>query len=239
MIESEFALVFQKKLFKLSFSLLCLVMSRSTDADKVYAVFLGETLDDLVVKLSTPLRWTRNCGVLFRRGGTFHAFLCHPNQRNRSMHHYENVDLSKDVVQLYKPYPRSCMHYSFVSDDAETVRKCWDTCVACVSARKDYNFYDYRLTCLVPFYSPKPDLDLFSATSLHSAQALVLILRCCLDPGSHLGRLLQGVNSRSLTPHSLARIFDGAVPPHALVCWGCAVKQGFRPASSSGALAST
>lgn len=96
-------------------------------------------------------------------------------------------------------------HYTFLalpttlSEDDMVMR----TCDACSQSYIPYNRWDTALTTLLPARWTS-EVDLFHAPTLHAAQAVVLILRECLDQGSPILRALQGVNSRSVKAAQLA-----------------------------------
>jgi hypothetical protein len=78
------------------------------------------------------------------------------------------------------------------------------TCEACSQSHIPYNAWDTALSTLLPARWAR-DVDLFHAPSLHAAQAVILILRECLDPASPVLETLQGVCSRSTNAIQLAR----------------------------------
>ena len=75
------------------------------------------------------------------------------------------------------------------------------TCRACVTAKKRYNFRDILLYN-VPFREPM-ELSLFKTETLHDTQAVILVLRECLDATNPLLRALNTVHSRTTMPSLL------------------------------------
>jgi len=95
-------------------------------------------------------------------------------------------------------------NYSFLalptslSEDDMVMR----TCDACSQSYIPYNRWDTALSSVLPARWTS-EVDLFHAPTLHAAQAVVLVLRECLDPGNPVLRALQGVNSRSANARQL------------------------------------
>lgn len=103
-----------------------------------------------------------------------------------------------------------------VSDETELSQKIYNVCRACYSVRKDYNVFDRVLSAVVPFYAPVDDADIYDASSLHSAQAVVLILRSVLDANHAIRQRLQNLNSRTTTPERLRDDLLGLEAPHGM-----------------------
>lgn len=101
-----------------------------------------------------------------------------------------------------------------VSDNADLSQKIYNLCIACYSVHKDYNVMDRALCSVVPFYAPVDDVDIYEASSLHSAQAVVLILRSCLDSNHDIRQRILTMNSRTTTPEKLRDDLLGLGPPH-------------------------
>jgi hypothetical protein len=78
------------------------------------------------------------------------------------------------------------------------------TCEACSQSFIRYNAWDTALSSLLPA-GFAADVDLYHAPTLHAAQAVVLVLRECLDPGNPVLRPLQAMNSRAINAAQLAR----------------------------------
>lgn len=91
-------------------------------------------------------------------------------------------------------------------------RQVYATCEACVQAKLRYNHSDLMLS-LVPLRNPI-DLPIDKVKSVRNVQAVVLILRECLDPSeSELGVRLRTINSRTINPTGLEQL----LAPSALV----------------------
>ena len=69
----------------------------------------------------------------------------------------------------------------------------YETCEACVTVRKPYNLLDDILIHL-PFTAT--ELSVVDTPRLNNSQAIILILRECLNADNPLRRGLEGLNSR-------------------------------------------
>jgi hypothetical protein len=74
-------------------------------------------------------------------------------------------------------------------------------CEACVESKIPYNTTDMIL-CTMPLRNPT-ERDLYASKSLFCSQAIVLLLRSCLDRENKLQDTLAFVNSRTVTPTHL------------------------------------
>jgi hypothetical protein len=87
-------------------------------------------------------------------------------------------------------------HFEFlllpVNDEEST--KLYATCDACSKAVKPFNLADL-LQILVPFREPD-EIPLFDTITLNNTQAVILILRECLEPGNVLRCGIDGLHSR-------------------------------------------
>lgn len=83
---------------------------------------------------------------------------------------------------------------------AET-KRVWDTCEVCTITRIPYNYSDMVLS-VVPLRSPT-ERDIFTCRTLYCSQAMVLILRACLEKTHPLQAPLAAINSRVVTPTQL------------------------------------
>lgn len=101
-----------------------------------------------------------------------------------------------------------------ITSDSNTIEIIYRLCRACHSTLKGYNQFDRVCTVVVPFYNPKDSKSIFDVDSLHSAQAVVLILKECLPKSHLLMSRLHAVNSRSVTPDALHNILTGIESPH-------------------------
>ena len=110
-----------------------------------------------------------------------------------------NAKLAKDskILQGFmKDYDTLKLNLS--ADERERLLK---TCKACVVAKKRYNYRDVLLYN-VPFRDPV-ELSLFQTETLHDTQAVILILRECLNAGNPLVKVLSSIHSRTTMPSLL------------------------------------
>lgn len=90
-----------------------------------------------------------------------------------------------------------------IETEASETRRMWETCEVCSLTKIPYNLRDMVLS-VVPFRSPT-ERDLFTSKTLFCSQAMVLILRACLDKNHPLQVPLATLNSRVVTPTQLFR----------------------------------
>ena len=83
------------------------------------------------------------------------------------------------------------LRLSVTQPEAEKIH---ETCEACVKARIPFNLADLLLMYM-PLRDTR-DVPLFEAEKLNNAQAVILILRECLDPDHHLRGAVEGLHSR-------------------------------------------
>jgi len=102
---------------------------------------------------------------------------------------YSEYDASK-LTQMQRD-TMTLLRLSVTQDEAEKIHK---TCEACAKARIPFNLSDLLLIYM-PLRDAR-DVPLFEAETLNSAQAVILILRECLDPDHHLRGALEGLHSR-------------------------------------------
>lgn len=174
-----------------------------SQTNKLYVIFFPDSHS----MWSPHLRMERNCGFLFEKRGCFHVFTCDSRGKSNCFLHFSNVSAAGENMVLHKPILKNDVWAYLVSDDETVALKCWDTCVACASVSRSFNAYDLSLSRFLPFYYPRPDRDIFSAPSLHSSQAVILILRCCLEAGHPVAALVQPLNARATLPTDLYGIF--------------------------------
>ncbi len=91
--------------------------------------------------------------------------------------------------------------FLFLDVTLEELRKISETCEACAESKIQYNTRDMVLSIL-PLRKPT-EKDLFQAGPLFCSQAIILILRTCLDPENPLQSILSTINSRTTTPSQL------------------------------------
>jgi len=84
------------------------------------------------------------------------------------------------------------------SEELDRISK---SCEACVRSKIPYNTHD-MVFCQVPLRNPTEN-DLFNSPALFCSQAVVLILRACLDIDHDLHPHLSTVNSRTVSPSHL------------------------------------
>lgn len=110
------------------------------------------------------------------------------------------------------------LDFLLLSVDAEESRKIYSTCEACAKVHKPYNLRD-MLLIHIPFRQPD-ELSVIDAPTLNNAQAIILILRECLNSDNSLRHGLEGLNSRQtllstlndrLSPHALPVVWDSLV----------------------------
>ena len=84
--------------------------------------------------------------------------------------------------------------YLLLPVDDEEMRRILATCEACVTVRKPFNFKDVLLM-YVPFREVE-DLPIENAPTLNNTQAIILILRECLNTDNRLREGVEGLHSR-------------------------------------------
>lgn len=98
----------------------------------------------------------------------------------------------------------------------DEARKIHGSCVACAACRKPFNLQDLLLihTHHVLLIDPPAEIPLFTAVTLNDAQAIILILKECLDPATN--PLMDPSKSRLPTLHSrrtyVETIYDAVRP---------------------------
>jgi hypothetical protein len=111
-------------------------------------------------------------------------------------------EISVFGTSVHKRYRRCTLnmkegvHFEFLLlpvNDEES-GKLYATCDACSKAVKPFNLADL-LQMHVPFRDPV-EIPLFDTTTLNNTQAVILILRECLEPGNVLRCGIDGLHSR-------------------------------------------
>ena len=98
----------------------------------------------------------------------------------------------------------------------DEARKIHASCVACAACRKPFNLKDLLLihTHHVLLIDPPAEIPLYTAVTLNNAQAIILILKECLDPATN--PLMDPSKSRLPTLHSrrtyVETIYDAVRP---------------------------
>jgi len=100
------------------------------------------------------------------------------------------------------------LHIPVSADELQRICK---TCEACVETKIPYNTRDMVLS-QVPLRNPT-EHDLFHCSTLFCSQAVILILRSCLDETHSLQPYLSTVNSRTITPSQLYELLRQECPP--------------------------
>ena len=85
--------------------------------------------------------------------------------------------------------------------DEEETRRLLASCEACVKSKKGFNLYDI-LAVHVPFREPE-EISIYNASSIHDTQAVILILRECLNQENKLRHGLEGLHSRLTVAETL------------------------------------
>lgn len=152
--------------------------------------------------MSTLLPWYDRAilGVMFSEGLAVYA--CHddPDYASRvlpfSKHFHPWATITKKS-RLYR-----VLKLRISTDDCEKIHA---QCEACVRVNLQYSLTDLWLS-LIPFRNPL-DLPIDQVKSVRNVQAVILILRKCLDPAENpIGVVLRAVNSRTTNPTDLLQI---------------------------------
>ena len=106
------------------------------------------------------------------------------------------------------------IEFLLLSIDEEETRKMRATCEACVQTHKPFNLNDVMLMH-VPFREPE-EISIFDAQTLNNTQAMILILRECLNQDNPLRVGLEGLNSRKAF---MASLYDRLAPYTLPVLW--------------------
>ena len=105
----------------------------------------------------------------------------------------------------------SCHDFLQIPVSADELQRICKTCEACVETKVPYNARDMVLS-QIPLRNPK-EHDLFHTPTLFCSQAVILILRSCLDCEHTLHECLGSVNSRTITPSQLYELLRQHCPP--------------------------
>lgn len=93
-------------------------------------------------------------------------------------------------------------------------QKVTELCDACCKLKRGYNYWDKFISTYLPLVPIiKADVDIFSAPSLHTSQAVMLILRASLQPDHPICVSLMGINSRGMYSTCLHRILTKNASP--------------------------
>lgn len=124
----------------------------------------------------------------------------HPTQVNTAYSSFMGEGFGR-VFQRDFPFSNNTHDFLFVDVTSEELRKISELCEACVNSKKPYNTRDMVL-CTLPLRKPR-EKSIFEAESLFCSQAMILILRSCLDREHPLQTILSKVHSRTTTPSQL------------------------------------
>lgn len=116
----------------------------------------------------------------------YSAYMSHPFSRT----------LQKDFW-----FEDNCHDYLQIPVSPDELHRICETCEACVETKVPYNTHDMVLS-QIPLRNPT-ERDLFHAPTLFCSQAVILILRSCLNDAHSLQPCLSSVNSRTITPSQL------------------------------------
>ena len=142
------------------------------------------------------------CGFLFvkREGDEHELFFAHarrdsfqhnPLFRPRALQTIEGYEIDNSELQVI-----------FITNVEEDMVKVYSLCYACSLSRKKFNYTDRYMSHFL-LYMPKDDKDIYEAEKVHSAQAIVLIMRACFGCEHPVVERVNGVNSRLVSPTSL------------------------------------
>ena len=107
-------------------------------------------------------------------------------------------------------YDDECHDFLHVPMSEEELLKVGKTCEACVNSKVPYNSVDMVLSQL-PLRNPT-ERDIYDSKALFCSQAVVLVLRSCLDASHPLQSPLSTVNSRVISPSSLYNLLKPYCP---------------------------
>ena len=105
----------------------------------------------------------------------------------------------------------NCHDFLQIPVSTDELQRICETCEACVETKVPYNTHDMVLS-QVPLRNPT-EHDLFHSPTLFCSQAVILILRSCLDDVHSLQPFLSTVNSRTITPSQLYDLLRQQCPP--------------------------
>ena len=118
---------------------------------------------------------------------TAYSAYMHENFSSTPEHQFQYSDNTHDFLQVYAS-----------ADEVERIKK---TCDSRVQVKTPYNLKDMVLS-IIPLRNPM-EKDIFQVKTLYCSQAVVLILRSCLDPTHPVLNTLKPFNSRTINPEQL------------------------------------
>ena len=104
--------------------------------------------------------------------------------------------------------------FLMLSVDEEEARKIRALCEACAATHKPFNLHD-KIMNMMPFWNPE-EISIFNAATINNTQAIILILRECLNPDNPLKLGLNGLHSRMAF---LENLYDRFAPYALPVLW--------------------
>ena len=113
--------------------------------------------------------------------------------------------------------------FMLLSVDEEETRKIHATCEACAATYKQFNLHDILLR-FIPFRDP-PEISIVETKTLNNTQAIILILRECLNSDNPLRLALEGLHSRMTFVNTL---YDNLAPYALPVIWSNLVGDAMR-----------
>jgi len=134
---------------------------------------------------------------------SFKYFVCHKSIFTLDIQNYKN---SKESIKIEE------MDYSIANIDIKDIPMKYNveiekTCKACCATQKKYNKTDRILSCyLYPLYEPNDVMDIYSCKEMHSAQAIILILKTIMNEDDDLYNKIRKINSKTINPTKLHEI---------------------------------
>jgi hypothetical protein len=127
---------------------------------------------------------------------------------------YTSYTCSGNQKSLPAPWRDKEVDILLLSVDEQEQDKLLKTCTACVQSKKAFNLRDLLLL-FVPFREVQ-DTSVFEAPTLNNPQAIILVLRECLNAENPLRSGLDGLHSRQTV---LDTLYSSLRPYTLPVCW--------------------
>jgi len=152
-------------------------------------------------------------GLIYIMDSTFESYVYKSKSDPEAYHNYERVSFAQK-------------HLTFVqikNVSSEEIERISKICNACCNLKIKYNYKDRFMSA---FTNPPDNTDIYNTQYLHSAQAVLLIIREGLDPHSHnnnnnnnsqtssssiIKKRLKEINSRATYPTLLHRELTAAI----------------------------
>ena len=125
-----------------------------------------------------------------------------------SAYMYENFSSTPEHLLAYAD---STHDFLQVYASAEEIDKIKKTCESRVQVKTPYNLKDMVLS-IIPLRNPT-EKDIFHVNTLFCSQAMVLILRSCLNPTHPVINSLKQFNSRTINPEQLYKALAPVCQP--------------------------